>query len=361
MTLSIDPDLFMVLLAVAASSLVFWLGYRARSARPFPAVTSSEPELVPTPPLALDEAEPMPVAWTKDMPRVVPEFTVSQDRRFREILFACLHDEGCRGRWESRDVLTIFFAGNVRQDIGLVNLAQLCRQSPGDDWVDVIGHHVKTIAKLGGAEPLHPRDFAEARPMLRLRLQPPDLVAAGEWDNLVWREDFPGTRTTLVIDGAKSTSSVQPSELEAWGISAEAAFAAALANARGSMPPERSEVDLEATLIHVLEDPRGDIYTANEIFLLDRWPEFAGSAGTLVAIPRRDVVMALPLEPGIDLAVVNRFALLAARICASGPYSIAPHLYWFDAGKMRCVGVRLEQNELHLGVPKEFGELLSDE
>ena len=143
-------------------------------------------------------------------------------------------------------------------------------------------------------------DYASVEPHLRLRLQSDALKAMkgpqGEPIELsfVYREDLPGTITTLELDMPSSFRSVSREEAEAWGKEDDELFAVALANVAREHPLGEPEVvDVEGTGVPVYG---GSPYVSAHALLIEQHERLHGPAGTIFALPHRDAFLALPRE-----------------------------------------------------------------
>lgn len=141
-------------------------------------------------------------------------------------------------------------------------------------------------------------DYASVEPHLRVRLQSDALKGMkgpkGEAIELgfVYREDLPGTLTTLELDMPSSFRSVSREEAKAWDKEDDALFEVALANVAREHPlGEPEEVDVEGTKVHVYG---GSPYVSAHALMIEQHEQLHGPEGTIFALPHRDAFLAMP-------------------------------------------------------------------
>ena len=182
-------------------------------------------------------------------------------------------------------------------------------------------------------------DFASVEPHLRARLQSDALKSMrgpkGEEVELgfVYREDLPGTITTLELDMPSSFRSVSREEAQAWGKEDDELFAVALANVAAKHPlGEPEEVDVEGTKVPVYG---GSPYVSAHALLIDQHERLHGPAGTIFALPHRDAFLAmpreeLPEEPEALIQTLGAPLVVAAALFEQGQRPLRAEVYLRD-------------------------------
>ena len=201
--------------------------------------------------------------------------------------------------------------------------------------LDAVHAHVNTLHDAADARArLEGADFATARPRLVARVYPAaGLAAYADGATLVLREHLPGTYTLLMLDVEGAFASVARDRLEAWGVSADEAFAAAHANAAGAdVAVARTAVDLGGGPqdLYLVQDEN---YAASfALALAAHAPEVLGEHGALVAVPSRALAVVLPLPATAPKDVVERFAEATRRLVGETyrrhPYAVSADLFW---------------------------------
>lgn len=248
------------------------------------------------------------------------------------------------------------------QQLGLLNLAQLCARNEEKEWPDIIKDHFKTLQKSQSEQAVLEQriaDFDRVEELLAVRLWPENYLAELNRNKFVHRCDLPGTLTALVFDLPSSVRNVTPEEAKAWGKSHEELFAIGLANVRENCIPDVTEQDLgDEVVITILSDAE-NFFVASHALLLEEHPECIGTFGTLIGVPHRHVVLAYPIE---DRRVVAAISLMIPPILVwekEGPGSISPYLYWYKDGEFTNLPFKIKDQSLHFTPPDNFVDVLN--
>ena len=241
---------------------------------------------------------------------------------------------------------------------GVVNLAQLCNQVPGDEWPLRIADHFDALAAAAkDHEQFNVRaaEFEQVKGLIAVRLgDEPSLPT----DKLLVRRDLPGTISYLVFDLPHSVESVPRDMPEKWGKGVEELFALGLANVKNSVKPEIERVEIQSGVAFTAYSGES-FFTASLALLLDELPEATGPHGTLVAVPHRHMLLFHRIENADVVHAVQRLGVLAINLDAQGPGSISPNLYWYRDGRFTNLPFQIENEDFLFRPPPEFMEMLN--
>lgn len=247
-----------------------------------------------------------------------------------------------------------------KQQLGLLNLAQMCARNAPDEWQAIIADHFQTLEKSHKEQKvLEERvdDFGRVAELLAVRLWPEAYLKELDGSKLLHRQDLPGTISALVFDLPSSIRNVTPEEAQAWGKSLDELFRIGLDNVRESCIPDVSEQQLsDDVTVTLLADE--SFFVATHALLLEDRPELIGTFGCLVGIPHRHVLLAYPIE---DLRVLEAIQMLIPIIHGmerEGPGSISPLLYWYKNGEYTNLPYQIKGNTLTFSPPAEFADML---
>ena len=245
-------------------------------------------------------------------------------------------------------------------DYGLYNLAQRCRPLPADEWqLCIDDHFAKILAATDERREWREleSDFGSAAPLLRLRLQSPDMRRPGD---CLAREELPGTVSHVVADMPSSLLGILDDVLERWQRSAEEVFALARAQTVRDCPIEWEEVSLGPAPSPCLFVASADhFFVCTHVFRLDAWPRLTAADGCLVAIPDRQTMLVLPLVAGGLSEAVESLVSLAHRRHEQGPGSVSPHLYWRRAdGGFEVQLCEMQDGSLQVTPSRAFADVL---
>jgi hypothetical protein len=252
------------------------------------------------------------------------------------------------------------------QQLGLLNLAQMCRGQPEDQWPRIIAGHFGILQRSWReGEALEKRlgDFAKVAELLAVRLWPKSYCAGDLGNHMVWREDIPGTVSVLVYDLPSTIRNVNPAEVAAWGKEPDELFDLALANVREICIPDvlHKEMGDGLTFTALVDE---SFYVASHALLLEQYhADLIGAHGTLVGVPHRHVMLAYPIEQRpmkVVVGAVNRLIPVIAGMEKEGPGSISPLLYWYREGRFLPLPYEFKGKTINFYPPPPFLELLSD-
>jgi hypothetical protein len=241
---------------------------------------------------------------------------------------------------------------------GVMNLAQVCNQVPGDEWPQRIADHFDALALAAkDHEQFNARAaaFEQVKELIAVRLGDEASLPS---DKLLFRRDLPGTISYLVFDLPHSVESVPRETPERWGKSVDELFALGLANVKSSARPDVEQVEIQPGVSFTAYSGES-FFTASFALLLDDLPGATGEHGTLVAVPHRHMLLFHRIDDADGaIRAVQHLGVLAVNLDEQGPGSISPNLYWYRAGTFTNLPFRIEGEDFVFRPPEEFMEML---
>lgn len=287
-------------------------------------------------------------------------FDEERGRRFEDLVKAHFRGRGAEFRLED-GLVVVQDEDGAKQQLGLMNLAQLCARSEPLEWRGIIEEHFRTLEKSHREQQvLEERvdDFERIEELLAVRLWPREYLSELDGDKLIHREDLPGTLSALVFDLPSSIRNVTPEEAAGWGKDAEELFEIALDNVRENCIPDTMRQELaEGVEVTLFTDE--SFFVASHALLLDEHPECLGPFGALVGVPHRHVLLTFPIEDLRVLPAIQTLIPVIAGLERDGPGSISPRLYWYRDGEYLDLPYRVEEQTLNFSPPEEFVEMLN--
>lgn len=244
---------------------------------------------------------------------------------------------------------------------GIVNLAQICRQSDRAKWGAIIEEYFRGIrtakAEIKELKRKVAR-FSEISDLLVVRLWPVEYLEELSPKRFIYREDLEGTISVLAFDLTHSFRQVKPEEAARWGKTTEELFRIALENVRRKSVLEREIVEIEKGAHILLMSDDNMLVTTHALFL-EEYPECIGKGGSIVGIPNHRVLLCHPIQ---NLLVIKAISVLIPMIWdlyLQGPSSLVPYLYWYRGGRFTILPYRIAGEKLSFSPPAEFVELLN--
>ena len=289
-------------------------------------------------------------------------FSPEEYRRFIRLVEAELRQQGFRFTINGGTVVVTGDHADNQRQMGLLNLAQMCKSRPKHDWPEIIAHHFGQLERIDRerrALAERTRDFDRVAELLAVRIWPRDYLEGIGFDAAVHREDLEGTVSVLVYDLPTSIQNVSPKDAEAWGKAPDELFALGLANVRENYTPDILRQDVgDGVEIVLFADE--SFFIASFALLLDHYPEYVGAHGSLISIPHRHVLLCYPIESLDVIRAINLLIQITAGMEKEGPGSISPHLYWYRDGEFTRLPYRLTGRELRFFPPESFVAMLND-
>ena len=244
--------------------------------------------------------------------------------------------------------------------LGLTNVSEKCKHCDPSDWPQVVADHFDALWEgQGEQEDLRKkiRDYSAIEPLLAVRLYPEDHVEVVHEGDGVHREDLEGTVSVLVFDLPHVAVNVRPEDAAHWNKTDQELFDVGLSNVRSNTRPENDEEEVGPGV--VVKTLFGDsFYIATLALMLDDYPDYVGTYGSLLAVPVRDQLLCHPIE---DVSVTDAMDAMFPAVrdtYEEGPGSVSPHLYWYDRGKFIALVAEDKGCAWSVRVPEEFQRLL---
>lgn len=247
------------------------------------------------------------------------------------------------------------------QQLGLTNVAQVCRQGAPADYKEAITSHFeamergevfrKEFDKMAGT-------YEKVKPYLGVRLYPRHYM-----DNLpkgmFIGKPFAGDMyAMLIFDMPDTITNIKPEQAEQWSKTFEDLFEAAVRNTKANNPVEISSFDFGEFKIWFAEADH--FFVPNILFELDNRPDLIGEYGALVAVPHRHAALIYPINSIEIIQAVNGLIPTIHGMYREGPGSLSSSLLWYHRGKFIDLPYELDEQNLKFTPPAAFVELLND-
>ena len=219
---------------------------------------------------------------------------------------------------------------------GLSNLSQQCAAAEREDWSRVIATHFTSVFSIKGRDlEALAADYAQVRPILRIRLMPDESMGGVSVPGSTVRAIAPGIQAVLVYDFPDSTASVHVDHLAGWPVDTDAAFGQALANLDQEPSPLSEDMEVDpGTSVRIWY---GDsFYVATQALRLTDVLQ-PGTTDALVAVPNRHTLIVHPIVDGGAVAAMQPIYRLAAQLFREGPGSISDQPYWWHDGELVAI------------------------
>lgn len=278
---------------------------------------------------------------------------------YNEILQLTIEQISLKGQVESitaEGVITIQFdkqKGPTR--FYMDNLLRKCKATDRDEWPTLIAGHVRVLPINSAAITYIYKDFEFAAPLLKVQVKPSGF-AKDIMQDCVYREDFPGTFTFLVIDFEEALHYVRRSEIGDWEVSDTYLFDTALDNVA------REELNLTAyelaNTLTVFSLFHNDFAAAAAVELTRNAEDVVGAYGAVVSIPAKGTVFIHPIEADTVMEYIVASHEMIHDFYTQEVYSVTETYYWFYEGRYERFPLRVEGSSAYLSYPPALIRLL---
>ncbi|WP_250430286.1 hypothetical protein [Pontibacter ruber] len=222
---------------------------------------------------------------------------------------------------------------NVNQ-LALDNLLRSCKQE--DDkakWREIIVDH---FTRLTTKVNLDRSDFDKCRDLIAIRIYP-------EYEEktkalMIFKVDFPGTMSTLVLDLPDKYESIDEETIDLWRVPIDSLFYIAQENVNKRDGIEiREAKETETKRVYSFFSPD---HSASYIRDIKRNADFAiGEFGAFVAIPTRGSAFVIPIEDKSAIEALDKLRPTIKLFFDEDPGSITADIFWYYNDRFELVEV----------------------
>jgi hypothetical protein len=238
--------------------------------------------------------------------------------------------------------------------LSLLNLAQLCHAAGPEHFERVIVQHFDALVAGRKDRVLADTlagDLAAARPHLKVRLYPRETFRV-DADQFIVRDIADDLCGVLCFDLPSNVVTVNAESLDRWGCSPDEVWYQALANLRRTERGEIDDLDVGGALLRAMT---GDsFFVASNLLLLGDFLDRELRWGALAAVPNRHTLVFHPILDMSALRAIDAMVVMASGMCAEGPGSISPNLFWWRDGQLRTLPTVEADDHFEFVPPDDF-------
>jgi hypothetical protein len=238
--------------------------------------------------------------------------------------------------------------------LSLLNLAQLCHAAGEAQFPRVIQNHFDALVagrKDRVLADVLAGDLAQARPHLKVRLYPRETFRT-DADQFVVRDIADDLCAVLCFDLPSNVVTVNHESLARWQCSADEVWYQALANLRRTERGVLDDIDVGGATLKAMT---GDsFFVASNLLLLGDFLDQELAWGALAAVPNRHTLVFHPIVDMSALRAIDAMVVMASGMCAEGPGSISPNLFWWRDGNLRTLPTVEADDHFEFVPPDDF-------
>lgn len=246
------------------------------------------------------------------------------------------------------------------ENLGLTNVAQVCKQNESKHYREIVNDHFESMIRTLQFEKefneiVH--DFEQVEFYIGVRIYPDEHISHVGEHNVLSKKLAGDLSATLVFDLPDTIMNIKPEQVEKWNKSPEELFILGVSNIKEKYRVEISEQIYDDLKIWFIDSPH--FFTTNIVFDFENHSELIGSHGSLIGLPHRHAAIIYPIE---NLEVVQAINMLIPAIFGmneEGPGSVSNNLFWYHEGVLKNLPYELSDESIQFTPTKEFTDMLN--
>ena len=244
--------------------------------------------------------------------------------------------------------------------LGLLNVAQLCKQVGPKNYREMIARHFLAMTKVSQFDMQFAKvndDFEEMKKYFGVRLYNDEYVAQVGKENTVGKNFSGDIYAMVVLDLPNSVMSIKPEQPLAWNKTVDELFEIGISNMKAKYPLTINKHVLDQFSIWCVH---GDhFFTPNIVFDLENRKELVGTEGSLIGLPHRHTAIIYTIENSEVVKAIHHLIPAIYGINQEGPGSLSNHLFWYKDKTFTPLPYKIEDNNIHFFPPDNFVQLLN--
>lgn len=244
--------------------------------------------------------------------------------------------------------------------LGLINVAQVCKQNGAGDYKKIISEHFNNMIRATRFDKEFEEiadNFEEVKGYIGVRLYDNEYVAIIGKENTIGKDIAGDIYAMVVFDFPHSVVNVKPDQTAAWNKTNDELFEIGLENIRSKYPRIIAKVALGEFNIWFVQ---GDhFFVPNIVFDLKHKSALIGSKGALIGLPNRHTAIIYPIENLEVIKAINGLIPTINGMFQEGPGSLSDNLFWYKDNTFTQLPYKLTGKKLEFFPPDNFVDLLN--
>jgi hypothetical protein len=244
--------------------------------------------------------------------------------------------------------------------LGLVNVAQVCKQNGTGHYKQIIRDHFNSMIRSARFQKEFEEiedNFEEVKDYIGVRLYDKEYIDLLEEEHRIGKHIAGDVYALVVFDFPHSVVNVKPEQTTVWNKTNEELFEIGLKNIRAKYPFEISKEAFGEFRIWFVQG--NHFFVPNIIFDLEHKKELIGSKGALIGLPHRHAAIIYPIENLEVLKAINGLIPAIHGMCIEGPGSLSNNLFWYKDNTFTHLPYKLDDKKLEFFPPDKFVDLLN--
>lgn len=245
-------------------------------------------------------------------------------------------------------------------NLGLVNVAQVCNQDEKRNYRLIVKEHFDSLIRTNEFNLEFRKsilDYDKIKGYIGVRLYSTDYFGQLDKISLLTKQLTENIYTTLIFDLPDAIETIKKEDADNWGKSFDELFETGIENIRQKCPFEISQEEIGDFTIWFIQG--NHFFTPNIVFDFNKYPELIGTYGSLIGIPHRHAVIIYPIENVGVVNAINSLIPIINGMYHEGPGSISGDLYWYKDGSFENLPYKIEEGKIQFYPPDRFVNLLN--
>jgi hypothetical protein len=243
--------------------------------------------------------------------------------------------------------------------MGLWNLAQICKLAAPSQWKEIIWAHFDGLQRALDFETefyRHAHDFSYAVPYIGVRVYPKEYIGHAGEGATIKQPISDDLVALLVFDFPHAICNIKPETTIQWNKTNEEIYDIGLANMRHKYSWQINSQLIDGVRIWFIEGE--DLFVANSVLVLHLLSIPESRHGALIAIPNRHTVLVCPIQDLAVVKVLQPFIAILSGLYKDGPGSISEKLYWYKDKQLEILPYDIEKDVLNFKPSEGFLDML---
>lgn len=245
--------------------------------------------------------------------------------------------------------------------LGLVNVAQVCKQDDSRTYQEIIKDHFTTLKRAGKLSNDFNKiinEFDLVKEHLGVRLYHEDFINHTVDPAKVVHKNFVGEiKEVLVFDLPESVQSITSEQAKKWNKDIDKLFEIGRQNIKSEYPLNVVNESFKDFEIWFANDDH--FYVPNIVFDLKERPELIGLYGALIGIPHRHTAIIYPIDNLDVVKVINDLIPLIYSMNQEGPGSLSNQLLWYHGETFTDLPYEIADDKIQFFPPETFVDVLN--
>lgn len=257
----------------------------------------------------------------------------------------------------------VFINGNEfgSNNLGLINVAQVCKQQEPKYYKEIITEHFNSMIRATQFDKEFAKianNFKEIKKYIGVRLYDNEYVAQVGKESTIGKDLFGDIYAMIVFDFPDSVLSIKPEQALVWNKTVDDLFEIGVENIRIKYPLTITKETFGEFNIWFVQEEH--FFVPNVVFDIENRQELIGSKGSLIGLPHRHSAIIYPIENLEVVKAINGLIPTIYGMNQEGPGSLSNNLFWYKDKIFTQLPYKIEDNKLQFFPPDNFVKQLNE-